>query len=69
MAAKKKEITVLDAAAIGFDADTMGETANRVKETALTLPAVRKKGILLEGTPQEVCSQLVQALRDEAKVI
>ena len=69
MAAKKKEITVLDATAIGFDADTMGTVANRIKETALTLPSARKKGILLEGNPQEACSQLVQALRDEAKVI
>jgi electron transfer flavoprotein beta subunit len=69
MAAKKKEITVLDAAAIGFDAKVMGAAANRVRETALTLPPARKKGIILEGTPEETCSQLVQALRDDAKVI
>jgi electron transfer flavoprotein beta subunit len=69
MAAKKKGITVLDAAAIGFDAHVMGAAANRVRQTALALPPVRKKGILLEGTPEEACSQLVQALRDEAKVI
>ena len=69
MAAKKKGITLLDAAAIGFDAQAMGAAANRVRETALALPPLRKKGILLEGTPQEACSQLVQALRDEARVI
>jgi len=69
MAAKKKEITVLDAAAIGFDAHAMGAAANRVQQTALALPPVRKKGIVLEGTTEETCSQLVQALRDEAKVI
>ena len=69
MAAKKKEITVLDAASIGFDVDVMGAAANRVRETALVLPPVRKKGIILEGTAEEACSQLVQALRDEAKVI
>ena len=69
MAAKKKGITLLDAAAIGFDANAMGAAANRVRETALALPATRKKGILLEGTPQEACSQLVQALRDDARVI
>jgi len=69
MAAKKKEITVLDASAVGFDAGTMGVTANRVKETALSLPPARKKGIVLEGSSQETCSQLVQALRDDAKVI
>jgi len=69
MAAKKKEITMLDAAAIGFDAKGMGAAANRVRVTALSLPPARKKGILLEGTPEETCAQLVQALRDEAKVI
>ena len=69
MAAKKKEITHLNAAAIGFDANAMGAAANRVRETALTLPAARNKGILLEGTPEAACSQLVQALRDDAKVI
>jgi len=69
MAAKKKEITLLDAAAIGFDVKAMGAAANRVRETALALPPVRKKGIILEGTPETACSRLVQALRDEAKVI
>lgn len=69
MGAKKKEITILDAAAIGFDAKVMGAGANRVRETALKLPPHRKKGIILEGTPEAACAQLVQALRDEAKVI
>ena len=69
MAAKKKEITTLDTAAIGFDVQTMGASVNRVRETALTLPPSRHKGMMLEGTPQEACSQLVQALRDQAKVI
>ena len=69
MAAKKKEITVLDAAAIGFDAKAMGAAANRIRETALVLPPARKKGIILEGAPEAACSQLVQALRDDAKVI
>ena len=69
MAAKKKEITVLDAAAIGFDAKAMGAAANRIRETTLALPPARKKGIILEGAPEAACSQLVQALRDDAKVI
>jgi electron transfer flavoprotein beta subunit len=69
MAAKKKEITLLNAAAIGFDAQVMGAAANRVQETSLELPPVRKKGIILEGSPEEASSQLVQALRDEAQVI
>jgi electron transfer flavoprotein beta subunit len=69
MAAKKKDIAVLDAAAIGFDASTMGASANRVREISLAMPPARKKGIILEGTPEETCSQLVQALRNDVKVI
>ncbi len=69
MAAKKKDITALDAAAIGFDAEVLGIAANRVKETSLSLPPGRNKGIILEGTPEEACSQLVRTLRDEVKVI
>lgn len=69
MAAKKKEITILDAASIGFDGNAMGASANRVRETSLAMPPARKKGIILEGSPEETCSQLVQALRDDAKVI
>jgi len=69
MAAKKKEITTLDAAAIDFDAEVLGTAANRVRETSLSLPSARNKGIILEGTPEEACSQLVRTLRDEVKVI
>ena len=69
MAAKKKEIVTLDAAAIGFDAEVMGAAANRVRETSLELPPARNKGVILEGTPEEACAQLVKALRDEAKVV
>ncbi len=69
MAAKKKEITILDAASIGFDAQANGAASNRVRESALALPASRKKGIILEGTPEAACSQLVQALRNDVKVI
>ena len=67
MAAKKKEIRILDAGAIGFDAQTMGAAVNRVRETGLTLPPSREKGIMLEG--ENACAQLVQALRDDARVI
>lgn len=69
MAAKKKEITTLDAATIDFDAEVLGTAANRVRETSLSLPPARNKGIILEGTLEEACSRLVRSLRDEAKVI
>lgn len=69
MKAKKKEIAQLDAAGIGFDVEAMGAGSNRVRQTALTQPLARKQGIVLEGSPEEACAQLVRALRDEKKVI
>lgn len=69
MAAKKKEITLLDAAAIDFDGNTMGAAANRVRETSLALPPARNKGVVLEGSTEDACSQLVRILRNEARVI
>ncbi|MBI4389089.1 MAG: electron transfer flavoprotein subunit beta/FixA family protein [Nitrospinae bacterium] len=67
MAAKKKEVTVLDAKAIGFDPQTMGAGANRVRQAGLSLPPSRKKGRMLEG-PQAAL-QLAQILREEEKLI
>ncbi|NIQ00623.1 MAG: electron transfer flavoprotein beta subunit/FixA family protein [Nitrospinaceae bacterium] len=69
MAAKKKEITTLDAAAIGFDPELMGARANRVREVELALPPARTKGKILEGDASQVSGQLVKILRDEVKVI
>jgi len=69
MAAKKKVITTLDAVSINFDGKLLGATANRVRETGLALPPVRKKGFIFEGTPEAVCAQLVNTLRDKDKII
>jgi len=69
MAAKKKQIQVLDAAAIGFEAATMGASANRLQEDELTLPPSRQKGVILEGSGTETCSQLAKILREDLKVI
>jgi len=69
MAAKKKEIAVRDAAAIGFDPATQGAGANRVEQVELTQPPSRTQGVMLEGSAQEVSAQLVRILRDEVKAI
>lgn len=69
MAAKKKEIKIMDASAIGFDPASMGTSANKVKEVEISLPPPRKKGIILEGSSSEASSQLVKILRDEIKVV
>jgi len=69
MAAKKKEIETLDAAAIGFDQASMGAQVNRIKEIDLSLPPKREKGVMLEGSPQEAVSALVKILREDIKVV
>ncbi|NIQ03542.1 MAG: electron transfer flavoprotein subunit beta/FixA family protein [Nitrospinaceae bacterium] len=69
MKAKKKEIQKLDAAAIGFDPETQGAAANRVRQVDLALPPKRKKGQLLEGPPEETAARLARILREEEKVL
>lgn len=69
MAAKKKEIAVRDAAAIGFDPATQGVSANRVEQIGLTRPPGRTHGVILEGSAQETSAQLVKILRDDVKAI
>lgn len=69
MKAKKKEIAVWDAAAIGFDASSYGTDCNRVQEVELTPPPARPKGVMIPGTPEEASAELVRILREERKVI
>jgi len=69
MAARKKEIQALDAAAIGFDPATMGRAVNRIRQTELVLPPQRKKGRILEGPLKDTLPELVRLLREEEKVV
>lgn len=69
MAAKKKEVVVMDAAQINFDPESFGPGANRLVQVGLSEPPERKKGLILEGTAEETTARLVQILRDEVKVI
>ncbi len=69
MAAKKKEVAVLDAKAIGFDPQKSGSIFNRVKQVDLSLPPARKKGRILAGSPEESSVELVRILREEEKVV
>jgi electron transfer flavoprotein beta subunit len=69
IAAKKKEIEVMDAASVNFDPIAMGAEANRVKEVEFALPPKKDKGVLLEGSSEEAVEQLVQILRDDLKIV
>jgi len=67
MAARKKEIRVLDAQAIGFDAAALAP--GKVRQVDLSLPPQRKKGIILEGPAEEAAAKLVKILREDVKVV
>ena len=69
MMAKRKPIEVLDAAALGLDASTVGAGAAMVSIGNWSPPPARPPGRILEGETTEVVSELITLLRDEAKVI
>ena len=67
MAAKKKEVLTLSASDLNIQ--TLGIGDNRVIEKNLCLPPERKKGIILQGTDDEISGELARLLRDEEKII
>ena len=67
MAAKKKEVLTLSASDLDIDTLDMGD--NRVIEENLCLPPERKKGIILQGTDEEISGELARLLREEEKII
>jgi len=69
MAAKKKEIKILDAAAIGFDPVPVGEKNSQVVQSHLELPPLRGKGQVFEGPVEESVARLVKTLRQDEKVV
>ena len=42
---------------------------NMVLQEKLSLPPKRQKGIILQGSEEEACDNLVRLLRDEEKII
>lgn len=65
MAAKKKEIKKLDAAALGLDAATL---APRVAIRKVYVPQKSKQTQFLEGSAAEVAAKLIEKLKNEARV-
>jgi electron transfer flavoprotein beta subunit len=66
MAAKKKPVQTLDAAALGLDAAAL---APKVKVRAMELPPARPPVRMIEGDPDTQAKELVRLLHEEAKVI
>ncbi|MFC1889280.1 electron transfer flavoprotein subunit beta/FixA family protein [Thermodesulfobacteriota bacterium] len=69
MKAKRKEIKVLDLAAVGLDAGQVGADGSKVKMSGFSLPPEREAGKVIEGEPEEQAAELVKLLREEAKAI
>ena len=69
MAAKKKEVLTLSAEDIGIDLGTLDAENKLVVEVNLSLPPERKKGIILEGSDEEISRELVRVLREEEKIV
>jgi electron transfer flavoprotein beta subunit len=68
MAARKKEIVIKDANALGLKGQVSGQLAKlKVKEIAL--PPSRPQGRVLEGDVDSQVKKLVELLRTEAQVI
>jgi len=66
MAAKKKTIEALDAAALNLDKALL---APRVRVTGLELPPARPAVRMIEGDPEAQAKELLRLLHEEAKVI
>jgi electron transfer flavoprotein beta subunit len=69
MQAKKKEIKVLDADALGLDAGSVGEAGSKTKVTSYYSPPERPPGRIIEGEVADAVKELVKLLREEAKVV
>jgi electron transfer flavoprotein beta subunit len=69
MAAKKKPLETVTLATLGLDAAEVGQQGSTVILNRIELPPARSSGKILKGQPQEVVKQLVDLLRNEAKVI
>ena len=68
MAARRKEIAVKDAAALGL-AGVVGNAQRKMKVRELTLPPPRPQGKMIEGDPAEQAKTLAHLLRTEVRVI
>jgi electron transfer flavoprotein beta subunit len=70
MAAKKKPVAEKSIADLGLDASVVGAASAKVSIVGADLPAQKQAGRIIEGdTVQAKVAALVEALRNEAKVI
>lgn len=66
--AMKKEIEILDLGALGLAEEAVGEAGSKTSLVKLFIPVVTAQATILEGSPEEVSSELVTILKNEGVV-
>ncbi|HEY3174413.1 MAG TPA: electron transfer flavoprotein subunit beta/FixA family protein [Candidatus Polarisedimenticolia bacterium] len=69
MAAKKKPIEEKDAAALGLDRNTTGESGAKVRISKLELPPPKQAGKVFKDDVDTAVREVVRLLHEEAKVL
>ena len=69
MAAKKKQIEILDAGKLGFVPSVTTNEASTAISTSLELPLSRNNVEILDGSINDSVAKLVKALREKEKVV
>ncbi|NIR51082.1 electron transfer flavoprotein subunit beta/FixA family protein [candidate division KSB1 bacterium] len=68
MMAKKKEIKALGLSDLGLSEDDVKQTESGLKFHKIYIPEKTKQAEILEGKPKDVAKELVDKLKNEAKV-
>lgn len=66
--AMKKEIETLDLEALGLAEEAVGEAGSKTSLVKLFIPVVTTQATILEGSPEEVSSELVTIFKNEGVV-
>jgi electron transfer flavoprotein beta subunit len=66
--AMKKEIETLDLGALGLAEEAVGEAGSKTSLVKLFIPVVTAQATILQGSPEEVSSELVTIFKNEGVV-
>jgi len=69
MTSKKKPMEVIDLDGLGLGGESVGESGSYSSIQNWSMPPEREPGIKLEGDPEELVTQLMEKLTNEAKVL
>jgi len=69
MQARKKEIKTLKLVDLALEESSFGSKAVKIKNIAFSIPPEKESGKIIEGEAEHAVQELVQLLRNEAKVL